>query len=152
MANTHSATVRLKSEMVFEGLTESGHSVPLDANETVGGHNRGPRPMEVLLVGLGGCTGMDVISILRKMRQEVTDYEVRVEGTRAEEHPKVYTEITVEHVVKGVGLSIDSVRKAVDLSAHRYCPASAMFSKAARVTHRYRVVDVETDEVQTGTL
>ncbi len=144
-----SAIVTLRDGMAFEAVSGSGHSVTLDAAEAVGGGNRGFRPMEMLLVGLGGCTGMDVISLLRKMRQEVTSYQVRVEGTQAQEHPRVYTDITVEHVVRGRGLSAEMVRKAVDLSATRYCPASAMLSKAARVTHRYRLIDEETGREET---
>lgn len=108
--------------------------------------------MEMLLVGLGGCTGMDVISILRKMRQEVTHYEVRLEGTRAEEHPKIYTDITVEHVLKGRKLQEELVRKAVDLSANRYCPASAMLGKAAKIRHTYRIIDERTGIEESGAL
>lgn len=152
MAKTLSATVTLRGGMTFDALGTSGHTVALDSDELVGGANQGFRPMEMLLVGLGGCTGMDVISILRKMHQEVTSYQVKVQGNRAEEHPKVYTEITVEHVVKGKGPSVDAVKRAVELSATRYCPASAMLSKAVRITHKYRVIDVESDAEQTGTL
>jgi putative redox protein len=149
---THSATVKWKDGMAFEAAASSGHSVTLDSSEEVGGHNQGFRPMEMLLVGLGGCTGMDVISILRKMQQQVSGYEVRVDGDRATEHPKVYTDITVEHVVTGKGLVEASVRRAVELSATKYCSASAMLAKAARVTHRYRIVDEETGSEVAGTL
>ncbi len=152
MANKLSATVSLKKGMAFEATATSGHNVTLAASEEVGGHNEGFRPMEMILVGLGGCTSMDVISILRKMRQEVTEYRVQVEGNRAEEHPKVYTDIVIEHVVKGRGLAADQVRKAVDLSANRYCPASAMLGKAARLTHRYRLIDEDSGAEQTGEL
>jgi putative redox protein len=152
MAKTLSATVTLKDGMAFDAIATSGHKVVLDSDESVGGTNEGFRPMEMLLVGLGGCTGMDVISILRKMHQEVTGYQVKVQGNRAEEHPKVYTEITVEHVVKGKRLSADSVRRAVELSATRYCPASAMLGKSAHILHKYRIVDVETDTEQVGSL
>jgi len=152
MAKSLSATVTLKGGMAFDATATSGHSVTLDADEAVGGHNQGFRPMEMLLVGLGGCTAMDVISLLRKMHQEVTEYQVKVLGSRAEEHPKVYTEITVEHVVRGKKLSPDMVRRAVELSATRYCPASAMLSKAARVVHSFRLIDEEVGTEQTGTL
>ena len=152
MPKTVTATVTLKEGMAFDATATSGHSVALDADELVGGKNQGFRPLELMLVSLGGCTGMDVISILRKMKQEVTEYQVKVAGIRQDEHPKVYTDITVEHVVKGKGVTEASVRRAVELSATRYCPASAMLSKAARVTHRYRIIDVETDTEQTGEL
>lgn len=152
MAKTLQATVTLKGGMAFDAVATSGHTVALDSDEAVGGTNQGFRPMEMLLVGLGGCTAMDVISILRKMQQGVTSYQVKVQGNRAEEHPKVYTDITVEHVVKGKGLSIESVKRAVQLSATKYCPASAMLGKAAHIVHQYRVVDVETNTEEMGTL
>ena len=141
MTESLSGTARLLDGMAFSAESASGHTIVLDAAEAVGGGNRGPRPIELLLLGLAGCTGMDVISILRKMRQEVSGYEVQVVGSRAESHPKVFTEITVEHVVRGRGLSADSVRRAVELSATRYCPASAMLGKAALIKEQFRVID-----------
>ena len=152
MANAVSASVKLMDAMAFEATATSGHTVVLDSAEEVGGRNQGFRPMELILMGLGGCTGMDVISILRKMQQQVTGYEVRLNGDRSGEHPKIYTDITVEHVVTGNGLAEASVRRAVELSATKYCPASAMLSKAARVTHTYRMVDAETGAETTGSL
>lgn len=146
------ATVTLREGMAFDAVASSGHSVALNAGGLEGESEQGFRPLEMLLVGLGGCTGMDVISILRKMRQEVTGYDVKVEGIRVDEHPKVYSDIVVEHTLKGRGISEQMVRKAVDLSANRYCPASAMLSMAANVVHRYRIVDAETDAEITGTL
>ena len=141
MARSVSVTAQLDGAMCFRALGDSGHEVVMDAAPEVGGQDRGARPMELLLAGLAGCTGMDVVSILRKMRQEVTGYEVRVRGERAEEHPRVYTEIVVEHVVRGRGLIEAHVARAVELSATRYCPASAMLEKAARIEHRYAIVD-----------
>ena len=152
MAKTVSARVTLRSEMTFDATASSDHSVVLDSAQSVGGQNRGFRPMEMLLVGLGGCTGMDVISLLRKMRQQVISYEVTVEGVQAKEHPRVYTDITVEHAVRGKALDEESVRKAVSLSATRYCPASAMLSKVANITHKYRMIDADSGTEQTGTL
>ncbi len=152
MANSLSVTSTLKGNMAFEATAGSGHSLVLDVDSSGGGSDLGFRPMEMLLMGLAGCTGMDVISILRKMHQEVTSYQVRAEGDRAEEHPRVYTHITVEHIVKGSNLEIDKVRRAVELSATRFCPASAMLGKAAQITHSYRMIDSETDTEQTGTL
>src|SRR5689334_1692885 len=91
MSSTHRVSVDLLGNMAFRAITESGHEVVMDAAPEVGGTDTGPRPMELLLVGLGGCTGMDVISMLRKMRQDVTDYQIEISGERATEHPKVYT-------------------------------------------------------------
>jgi putative redox protein len=152
MANEVSANVRLRDGMAFEATADTGHTVTLDSAEEAGGRNLGFRPMELILMGLGGCTGMDVISILRKMQQQVTSYEVRLHGDRSDQHPKVYTDITVEHVVTGRALAEASVRRAVELSATKYCPASAMLSKAARVTHMYRIVDEDSGVEATGTV
>jgi putative redox protein len=152
MASQYKAVVTLKEDMAFEATSTSGHKVMLDAGEEVGGRNLGFRPMELLAMGLGGCTGMDVISLLRKMQQQVSEYQVRVDGVRQDEHPKVYTDMSVEHVVKGKNLQEDKVRRAVELSATKYCPASAMLSKVARVNHYYRMIDEETGEEITGSL
>lgn len=146
------ATVQLVDAMIFRASTASGHELVMDSSPDVGGTESGARPMELLMAGLGGCTGMDVISILRKMRQDVTSYEVRVSGERASEHPKIFTTILVEHVVRGRQLKVDSVKHAVELSATRYCPAAAMLGQAARIEHTYRVIDEATPGEQTGTL
>lgn len=97
--------------------------------------------MELLLVGLAGCTGMDVISILRKKRQQVTGYEVRVTGVRAEEHPMVFAEITVEHIVTGHHVQPEAVARAIELSENKYCGAGAMLGKVAHLTHRFSIVE-----------
>lgn len=138
--------IELIDGMAFRGESGSGHAIVMDSAAAHGGQDRGARPMEVVLLALGGCTGMDVISILRKMRQDVTAYEVRVHGERTEEQPTVFTEIIVEHVVRGRGVERERVRRAVELSATRYCPVSAMLSKTARVEERYRVIDETTGE------
>lgn len=127
--------------MTFAAQSNSGHTITLDAAPEVGGREQGARPMELILLGLGGCTGMDVISILRKMRQDVTAYEVRLKAERAPDHPRVFTRIMVEHVVRGRNLSLDAVRRAVELSATRYCPASAMLNKVAQIEEAVRIVD-----------
>src|SRR5712691_9913674 len=141
MAEQMTATVRLETGMRFDAEAGSGHHVTLDASEHDGGQNDGFRPMELLLVGLGGCTGMDVISILRKKRQQVTGYEVHVSGIRAEDHPMVFVEITVEHVVTGHRIQPEAVARAIELSEERYCGAGAMLGKVARLTHTYRIVE-----------
>ena len=152
MSGTHSVTVDLLGNMAFRAITDTGHEVIMDAAPEAGGTDTGPRPMELLLVGLGGCTGMDVISMLRKMRQDVTAYEVHVTGERATEHPKVFTSIHVEHVVHGRALSPESVKRAVELSATRYCSAAAMLGRVAHIEERYRVIDAATGQEQTGAL
>jgi putative redox protein len=124
----------------FEVEAGSGHHVVLDASEEDGGQDAGFRPMEMLLVGLAGCTGMDVISILRKKRQVVTGYEVRVVGVRAQEHPMVFQDITVEHILTGHHIRPEAVERALELSKSRYCGAGAMLGKVARLTHTYRIV------------
>jgi putative redox protein len=126
--------------MEVRGEDAAGHVVAMDAREEFGGRNRGFLPMELLLNAVGGCTAMDVISLLRKMQQNFSAYEVNVKGERAADHPRVFTDITIEHVVYGQGLNEDSVRRAVDLSHNKYCSAIAMMSKAANVISTYRIV------------
>jgi putative redox protein len=141
MAETMTVQSKLTTGMRFEVEAGSGHHVTLDAAEHGGGHNEGFRPMEMLLVGLAGCTGMDVISILRKKRQDVTGYEVHVTGVRAEDHPMVFVEITVEHIVSGHRIQPEAVARAIELSEERYCGAGAMLGKVAHLTHTYRIVE-----------
>ena len=141
MAEQMTATVRLETGMRFDAEAGSGHHVTLDAAEHGGGQNAGFRPMELLLVGLGGCTGMDVISILRKKRQQVTGYAVHVSGIRAEENPMVFVEITVEHIITGYHIQSEAVARAIQLSEERYCGAGAMLVKVAHLTHTFRIVE-----------
>jgi putative redox protein len=141
MAEIMTAQATLEEGMLFVAESGSGLHVTLDADEHGGGQNAGFRPMELLLAGLAGCTGMDVISILRKKRQLVTAYEVHVTGRRAEENPMVFVEISVEHVVTGHHLQAEAVARAIQLSEERYCGAGAMLGKVARLTHTYRIVE-----------
>ena len=153
MALTLKGRVELLTGMTFRGVSGSGHDTLMDAEPAAGGQERGARPREVILLAFGGCTGMDVISILRKMRQDVAGYEVRLVGERTEQQPTVFTDVTVEHVVRGRDLDVDNVRRAVELSATRYCPVSAMLSRGGvNVTERYRVIDEATGEEQAGVL
>jgi putative redox protein len=131
------ARARLVWNMQFDATAGSGHSASLDASVEDGGANLGFRPMELLLVGLAGCTAMDVISILRKKRQAVSHYDVHVSGVRAETHPMVFTEITVEHRLTGRDIAPEAVRRAIELSESRYCGAGAMLGKTARLTHSF---------------
>ena len=122
-----------KSGMSFTAETNSGFNVNMDTPVDYGGNGTGPSPMELVLVSLGGCTAMDVISILEKKRQDVTNFEILLHADRATEHPKVFTEITIEFVVTGHGIDEEAVKRAVELSETKYCSASAMLSKTAKI-------------------
>jgi putative redox protein len=124
--------------MAFEGETPTGHKILLDAAEEIGGHNLGPRPAHALLVCLGGCTGMDVISILRKMRQPVTGYQIEVTGERAEENPKKYLRITVKHIITG-GVAADKLAHAIELSDQTYCSVAATLRGVAEIITEYEI-------------
>jgi putative redox protein len=120
----------------------SGHAVVMDGPPEYGGRNLGIRPMEMLLIGMGGCTEFDVLHILRKARQEVTGCEVLLEAQRAETDPKVFTEIHAHFIVSGRDLSEKWVAKAIALSAGKYCSASIMLGATAKITHDYEIVNV----------
>jgi putative redox protein len=127
------AKVVWKERMSFIGTAESGFTIPLGTSPDLGGDNDGFRPMELLAIGLAGCTAMDVISILKKKKQEVTGFEVQVLADRAEEHPHVFTKIVIEYIVSGRNVERAAVERAVQLSAEKYCPAQAMFSKVVPI-------------------
>ncbi len=137
------AKVTWKGRMSFDGTAVSGFHLPLGTRKDQGGDDDGFRPMELLLIGLAGCTSMDVISILEKKRQDVTDFEVRVHGDRAEDHPKIFTDIVVEYVVTGRNIDPAAVERAVELSQTKYCSANAMLSKAARIEHKITILEAE---------
>ena len=138
MADVYSATVDWQSDLIFKGHTSTGHELMLDSADSGG---VGTTPMALLVLALAGCTGMDVIAILKKMRQDVTGYSVTVQGDRVTEHPRVYKHLEVVHVVRGRNLNDANVARAVELSATRYCPVSAMLGETATVTHRHRIVE-----------
>ncbi len=131
------ATVKWLGEASFEGTADSGHTVIMDGPPEAGGRNRGTRPMEMLLLGLGGCTAFDVIYILQRGRHPVSDCRVEVQAERAENPPKVFTRIHLVYRVSGDGLSEAAVERAVRLSAEKYCSASIMLGKAAELSHEY---------------
>ena len=133
------ARVKWVEGACFLGESPSGHTVVMDGPPEGGGRNLGVRPMEMLLLGLGGCSAYDVVSILRKGRQDVADCYVEIEAGRAERAPKVFTRIHMHFVVVGRGLSEDRVRRAVSLSADKYCSASIMLGKAAEISHDFEV-------------
>lgn len=134
-------TVRWTDGMAFAGTTESGATLTLDAKPEHGGGGRGPSPMETVLLALGGCTGMDVVSILRKMRAPLEGLEVRITADRASEHPQVFTRIHLEYVASGRGLQPDQVKRAVELSQERYCSVSAMLRASAQVSYTWRIAE-----------
>lgn len=135
------AQVTWKGGMEFEGASDSGHTLVLDAAAEVGGADKGFRPMELMAISLAGCTAMDVISILRKKRQEVASFEVKVEAPRASEHPHVFTEMEITYVLRGKGIDPAAVERAMKLSEDRYCPAQAMLRKAAPITLKYEIIE-----------
>lgn len=135
------ARIKWLDGMALVGETGTGHAVVMDGSEEFGGRNLGPRPMEMLLLGVGSCTSLDVLSILRKARQDVLDCEVDVDGERAEEIPKVFTRIHIRFRVYGNALSEKHVARAVELSATRYCSASKMLGAVAEVTHDFEIIE-----------
>lgn len=135
------ASIKWLDGMAFEGTTGSGHTVTVDGPPDLGGRDRGPRPMELLLLGLGSCSAVDVVHILQRGRHDVVDCSVELEAERADEPPKVFTRIHLHYRVVGRGLRSAVVRRAVELSAEKYCSASIMLAKAAEITHDYEVIE-----------
>lgn len=133
------ARAKLIEGMAFLGEAGSGHTVVMDGSPEYGGRNIGIRPMELLLVGLAGCTAFDVVQILRKGRENVADCVVEVSAERAGEDPKVFTAIHLDYIVKGKGLAEAKVKRAIELSKEKYCSASIMFGKTAKITHAWKV-------------
>lgn len=126
----------------FVGESDSGHPVVMDGAPEGGGRNMGLRPMEMVLIGAAGCTAYDVVHILKKGRQPVTDCVVEVDAERAAETPRVFTRIHIRFLVSGAGLSESAVRRAVELSAEKYCSASIMLTRAGvEITHDFQIVD-----------
>ncbi|NWF63203.1 MAG: OsmC family protein [Chloroflexi bacterium] len=136
--------VNWKGKMAFEGSGPSGHAVLLDADQNSGGENGGLRPMEMIAIGLAGCTAMDVVSILSKKKQAVTDFQVNFHGTRAAEHPKVFTSGILEYRIYGKNIDEAAVVRAIELSAEKYCPAQAMLGTIFPIRLLYRIFDFET--------
>ena len=135
---TVSVTLDHTGDMAFHAALPDGHTLTLDATEEHGGRNSGPRPTDVLLAALGGCTAMDVISILRKMKQPVESYRILVEGKRATDHPRVYTNITVTHIVAG-DVDEERLAHAIALSDETYCSVGAMLAPTAKIETTYRI-------------
>ncbi len=136
------ARVKWVEQAMFLAESGSGHAVVMDGPEQSGGRNIGVRPMEMLLMGLGGCSTFDVVSILKKSRQDVLDCEVRIDAERAEVEPKVFTKIALHFIVTGKALKETVVKRAVDLSAEKYCSASIMLGRAGvEISHSFEIVE-----------
>jgi len=134
------ARIKWIENVAFLGETESGHALVMDGAPDAGGHNLGPRPMEMVLIGTGACSAYDVVQILKKGREQVTDCTVELAAERALTDPKIFTAIHFHFIVSGDGLSAAKVERAIKLSAEIYCSASAMLAKTARVTHDFEIV------------
>ena len=138
------ATVKWTDGAMFVGESGSGHAVVMDGAPDLGGRNLGPRPMEMLLIGTGGCSTYDVMSMLKKSRQHVVDCRVEIEAERADAVPAVFTRINMHFVVTGIGLKENHVKRAVELSAEKYCSASIMLGAAGvEMTHSYEIIEFD---------
>ena len=134
--------VKWLDNMSFVGESASGHSVVMDGPPEAGGRNLGVRPMEMLLLGLGGCSSFDIVSMLKKGKQDLVDCEVEITAKRADTEPKVFTKIHLHFIVSGNNLSEKRVARAIELSAEKYCSASIMLGKTAEVSHDYELVEL----------
>lgn len=135
------AALTWQGGLKFIATADSQHEIILDTDPSVGGSDQGTRPMELILEGLAGCTAMDVISILRKKRQNVTGFQIRIHGDRADSHPKVFTDFELEYIVRGVGIDPQAVERAIQLSVENYCSVHAMLEKAAHITTKYTIIE-----------
>ena len=136
------ARVKWVDEFQFVGESGSGHAIVIDASPEAGKIRTGMTPMEMLLVGAGGCSGMDVISVLRKKRQEVTNLEVKVSGEKAESYPQRFISIQLEYIVTGKNIVEDAVKKAIELSMVKYCSVKATLEGSAKITYKYKIVNI----------
>jgi putative redox protein len=136
--------VELKNGMHLHAFSSAyDQPIPLDSDEAVGGQGMGHRPLEMLLVSLGGCMTMDAISILRKKRQEFDDFSVELQTEQADDHPHIYTKINMHFTVKGPKVTEEAMARSLELSYERYCPANAMLRQAADITYTYEVISTE---------
>lgn len=133
--------VKWNDNLKFEGIGDSAHKIPMDASESAGGDDSAARPLEMLLAGLGGCTGIDVVLILKKMKAEILDFDIDIEAKRSEDHPKRFEKIHLNYYIKGKNLDEKKVKKAIDLSENKYCSASASLN--AEITSSFEIKHVE---------
>jgi len=139
------ATVRWKENMTFVGMPDSGFPIPMDSDSYFGGTNNGVRPMEMIALGLAGCTAMDVLSVLQKKRQKVTGFEVRVDAPRSADHPQVFTSAVINYIVTGKNIDEAAVLRAIELSFTKYCPVQKMLEGAFPMDLRYEIYEDEGD-------
>lgn len=135
------AKVTYVDGLQFVAEATSGHAIVMDGDIEVGGKDTGSRPMEMLLMGIGGCSGMDVVSILKKKKQEVKGLEINVKGQKAGNYPKKFTDISLEFVVRGKNIADDAVKRAVELSMEKYCSVKATLEGSAKITCNYRIIE-----------
>lgn len=136
-------TIHWLENVAFEAHSQSGHQVVMDGSAEYGGENRGPRPMELILMGLGGCACFDIVTILKKARQDIHDVKCEIQAERADSIPAVFTKIHLHFVVSGVAVKDKQVAKAIELSSEKYCSASKMLSDGGvTITHDFRVVEI----------
>lgn len=135
------ARVKYIGGLQFVGEASSGHALVMDGDPEFGGRNTAVRPTELLLISLGGCSGMDVVSILKKKKQDITGLEMNVKGEKATAYPQKFTDITIEFVVTGHNISEEAVKRAVDLSMEKYCSVKATIEGSAKITFSYRIVE-----------
>ncbi len=135
------AYIKLLDGMTFSGITDSGSWVMMDAAPESGGRGGATKPKELLLLGLGGCTAMDVVSILKKKRVDLKNFEVNIQTEMTEEHPQVFTKFNIEYVFYGNNIKPQDVERAIELSQTKYCGVSAMYKSFAEITHTYRIVE-----------
>lgn len=135
------AIITLQEDLYFTAVPDSGYVVNLESSPPEGKARRGASPMELLMISLAGCTAMDVVSILRKKRQNLTGFEIRIHGDRASDHPKKFTDFELEYVVRGVGIDPEAVARSIELSTETYCSVHAMLEKAATIRTRYTIIE-----------
>ncbi len=135
----HKATVKQLDGITFAGKTDSNHWIMMDGPEEFGGSNAGIRPKELLMISLGGCTGSDVASILKKKRIKLDGFEMNISAESTDDHPKVYTKMNIEYVFYGQDIKESDVERAIELSQTKYCGVTAMFDKAMEITHTFRI-------------
>ncbi|MCX4186247.1 OsmC family protein [Methylophaga sp. OBS4] len=137
------ARVKWVEDVLFLGESGTGHTIVMDGPKEAGGHGTGMRPMELLLLGLGGCTAYDVVEILQKSRQDIRDCIVEIDGDRSEEVPKVYTNIHVHYKITGKDVKDNFVERAIKMSTEKYCSATLMLGKTATITHDFEIINVD---------
>ncbi|MFW5450006.1 MAG: OsmC family protein [Methylophagaceae bacterium] len=137
------ARVKWVEDLQFLGESETGHTLVMDGPEELGGHGTGMRPMELLLLGMGGCTSFDMIQMLKKARQDIRDCVVHIDSERSDEIPKVFTKINVHYTITGKNVKESQVKRAIALSTEKYCSASLMLGKTAAISHDYEIINVD---------